>query len=383
MHFFQIRSILATTARVENTTDAIMIVDMNNLSDEVLLYSHDQFYQFVEDCLGHDEMILIKLQAIKSTRALLHVSNVLAVLDLNCPELTDLKRRTCFLVDNSNTVLKAGIKAGIEDFVATLRAKNMEYIQRSKRLKKASEFLQAKANASISSSANASAPTSASSSLSAASTIMTTTDSIPTMDSTPVVDYPQLIEDSIFKYSKTVLDDLVLSSNGDYVVIVTQSDTSIDAKIQCGCGAVIKINYRLDRNTFQLSPYFKHLKSVRCFVLKQKRKEQKKNDCNTSSVSNDAKNSPINDCIDSEDHDGISDSDGSDATDDDDAIDESHGSEESDQDDGTDGNTDDDDETNCLDVPVPTTAPSNTRPARKRKLPLYIPSTRTRKKAKK
>ena len=346
-----------------------MIVDMNNLSDEVLLYSHDQFYQFVEDCLGHDEMILIKLQAIKSNRALLHVSNVLAVLDLNCPELTDLKRRTCFLVDNSNTVLKAGIKAGIEDFVATLRAKNMEYIQRSKRLKKASEFLQAKANASISS---------------AASTIITTTDSIPTMDSTPVVDHTQLIEDSIFKYSKTVLDDLVLSSNGDYVVIVTQSDTSIDAKIQCGCGAVIKINYRLDRNTFQLSPYFKHLKSVRCFVLKQKRKEQKKNDCNTSSVSNDAKNSPINDCIDSEGHDGISDSDGSDATEDDDGIDESHGSEESNQDDATDGNTDDDDdETNRLDVPVPTTAPSNTRPARKRKLPLYIPSTITRKKAKK
>jgi hypothetical protein len=242
--------------------------------------------------------------------------------------------------------------------------------------------LKSKAHVSVPPPANASAPTSASSSLSSAPMIIATTDSIPAMDSTSVVDYTQLIDDSIFKYSKTMLDDLVLSSSSDYVIHVTQSDTSIDAKIRCGCGAMIKVNYRLDRNTFQLSPYFKHLKSVRCFVLKQKRKEQKKNVGNTSSLPNDTENLMINDCVDSEDHDDVSDSDGSDAANDNDGIIGSDGSDGSNEDNDTDGITDDDDdEMNRVEVPVPTTAPSNTRPMRKRKLTSYKPSTGTRKKA--
>jgi hypothetical protein len=250
-------------------------VDLNNLSDEVLLYSNDRFYQFVEKCLGPDELVLVKLQAIKSTRALINVPDILAVLDLDCPELNDIKKRICFVTESNELVLKAGVKCAIEDFTNTLKAKNDEYLQRTKKTKKASQVVQS----------NQTVPQ-----INASTSI------------TPVsaVDPTQSISDSIEKYSKTILSDIILSNNIDYSIQLTQLNTSVDAKIKCNCGVIVKINHRPDRNAFQLSPYFKHLKTIRCSMMKKKR-EVKTNVRKLSDSSCEKAKLPRNDHRDSED----------------------------------------------------------------------------------
>ncbi|CAM4815916.1 unnamed protein product [Rotaria magnacalcarata] len=93
-----------------------MNIDLNNLPDEVLFYSNEQFYNFIEQCLGHDEMELIKLQSIKNIRTLINVPDVLGVLNIKCKELVELKNRICFTNEDSHQfIVKPGIKAGIDD----------------------------------------------------------------------------------------------------------------------------------------------------------------------------------------------------------------------------------------------------------------------------
>ena len=50
-----------------------MALNLNSLPDEVLFYSNEQFYKFIEDYLGVDEMNLLKIQSIKNVRTLLKV----------------------------------------------------------------------------------------------------------------------------------------------------------------------------------------------------------------------------------------------------------------------------------------------------------------------
>ncbi|CAF2740480.1 unnamed protein product [Rotaria sp. Silwood2] len=99
-----------------------MNIDLNNLSDEVLFYSNDQFYKFIEDCLGVDEMKLLKLQSIKNIRTLLNVPDVFAIFSINCKELANLKNNICFIDDDNdkNVIVKSGIKAGVDYLITIL-----------------------------------------------------------------------------------------------------------------------------------------------------------------------------------------------------------------------------------------------------------------------
>ncbi|CAF4426308.1 unnamed protein product [Rotaria sp. Silwood2] len=110
-----------------------MNIDLNNLPDEVLFYSKEQFDTFIEQCLGVDEMMLIKLQSIKNIRTLINVPDVLAVLNVKCKELVDIKNRICFIDEgNNNFIVKPGVKAGIADLIEVLKDKNYKYVKRTK-----------------------------------------------------------------------------------------------------------------------------------------------------------------------------------------------------------------------------------------------------------
>jgi hypothetical protein len=112
----------------------MMTFDLNNLPDEILFYSNDQFYKFIEDGLGVDEMNLLKLQAIKNIRTLINVPNVFSILSIKCKELVDLKGRICFIDENdsNNIIIKSGIETSIDDLIATLKEKNNKYTKRKK-----------------------------------------------------------------------------------------------------------------------------------------------------------------------------------------------------------------------------------------------------------
>ena len=57
-------------------------MNLNNLPHEVLFYSNDQFYQFIENCLGVDEMNLLKVQSIKNIRTLIKIPDIFSALTI-------------------------------------------------------------------------------------------------------------------------------------------------------------------------------------------------------------------------------------------------------------------------------------------------------------
>lgn len=241
-----------------------MIFDLNNLADEVLSYSNDEFYRFIEDSLGFDEMLLIKTQAIKSSRSLINVPNVLAVLSLNCHELFDIKKRLCFITDENKFVVKSGIKAGIDDLVSLLKRKNDEYIRRTKGSKTSSQIT---SRHFISNSQP-----------------LTNTEQVATSNqqlvqspnettNTPINHDHLLINITIAieRFSVNTFSGIMLKNNIDYQIFLDSSDLIINGFIKCGCHVSTRIYFKPKTNSFQLSSYFKHLRESRCSMIKKKK----------------------------------------------------------------------------------------------------------------
>ena len=250
-----------------------MIVDLNNLSNEVLFYSNDEFYQFIENCLGVDEMILLKLQSIKNVRTLIHVPNVFSILSINCKELRELKTRLCFIDedDKMNIIIKSGIKAGFDDLIAVLKEKTNKNNKRAKRTQSSSVPIYPATNDTPSNQ----------SLLNASSLDASDSSSISTLATTPkpqsIDDYVQLIMESVEKFSYCTLKNNLLKNNSDYSICLNSLNGRVDGYIKCGCRTKIKIAFRPNTNYFQLSPFFKHLKNTRCSMMKSKRQMVHKN----------------------------------------------------------------------------------------------------------
>ena len=113
------------------------ITDLHMLPDEVLCYSHNQFYKFIEDCLGVDEMNLLKVQSIRNIRTLINVPNIFSILRIKCKQLTELKDRICFIDedDPNNFVIKSGIETGMTDLITVLKEKHIKYVKKTKNKK--------------------------------------------------------------------------------------------------------------------------------------------------------------------------------------------------------------------------------------------------------
>ncbi|CAF2249460.1 unnamed protein product [Rotaria magnacalcarata] len=223
-----------------------MIVDLNDLTDEVLFYPNDQFYKFIEDCLGVDEMNLLNLQSIKNIRTLLNLPDVFSMFSINCKELVDLKNSICFVDEdnNKNIMVKSGIKAGIDNLITTLSSTT---------------------NCPISNTYLSNIPNSDSVDLSLTSTPLTAPNLLP------INDYIDSISNSVEKFSINTFTNIILKNNDDYAIFLTLLHANIDGRIKCGCSTTIKLGFRLNRNSFQLSSYFKHLKNSHCSMIKKKK----------------------------------------------------------------------------------------------------------------
>ncbi|CAF2071904.1 unnamed protein product [Rotaria magnacalcarata] len=248
-----------------------MNIDLNNLPDEVLFYSNEQFYNFIEQCLGHDEMMLIKLQSIKNIRTLINVPDVLGVLNIKCKELVELKNRICFTDEDSHQfIVKPGIKEGIDDMVEVLKDKNHRYIKRTKGLKSSSlstktSYSQLNASVSNTPSLNSTGSTST-------ATLSTTTS--PNVMS--IKYYVNVIYDSIEKLCANTFKNVTLKNDLDYFIQLTPSHKYVDGYIKCSCNSRIKMIFRTNTNSYQLSSYFKHIKHSRCRMMKKKQKQSNK-----------------------------------------------------------------------------------------------------------
>ncbi|CAF4311753.1 unnamed protein product, partial [Rotaria magnacalcarata] len=241
------------------------------LPDEVLFYSNEQFYNFIEQCLGHDEMELIKLQSIKNIRTLINVPDVLGVLNIKCKELVELKNRICFTNEDSHQfIVKPGIKAGIDDMVEVLKDKNHRYIKRTKGSKSSSlstKTSYSQLNASVSNTP----------SLNSTGSTSTATLSITTSPNVmSIKDYVNVIYDSIEKFCANTFKNVILKNDIDYFIQLTPSHTYVDGYIKCSCNSRIKMIFRTNTNSYRLASYFKHIKRSRCRMMKKKQEQSNK-----------------------------------------------------------------------------------------------------------
>ncbi|CAM2722121.1 unnamed protein product [Rotaria socialis] len=244
-------------------------MNLNTLPGEVLFYSNDQFYQFIENCLGVDQMNLLKVQSIKNIRTLIKIPDIFSALTIKCKELADLKSRLCFVdEDNNSIIIKVGVKMDFDNLIAILKEKDYKYLKGTKKSKSSSSsttnslvsntFVLNTNNSNIIDSPLISIPTTA-------------------INLMSVNDYIQVIANSIEKYSINTFQNIILKHDDACMIHLNQSGTCIDGYIKCHCKSAIKLPFRLNTKSFQLSHYFKHLKHSLCSMMKKKRQELKKN----------------------------------------------------------------------------------------------------------
>lgn len=106
----------------------LYLVFMATMEEELLpfvqnisSYSGDNFYKFVKEFIGPIECEIFEIQYIKNVRILLRIPDVFSFFRINSKATFDLKRRACFIVDNDNYVVRAGIRSNIEQFIDLLK----------------------------------------------------------------------------------------------------------------------------------------------------------------------------------------------------------------------------------------------------------------------
>ena len=238
-----------------------MPIDLNNLSDDVLSYCNDRLYTFIEENLGVDEMMLIKMQSINNVRTLINVPDIMAFLCFNSKEIIELKSRICFIdEDNKRFMVKAGIKTNIDSLISALKAKIKKQTKRTKTFNSSTQLNSDQSNTFASSISNLASidPQLA-----------------PVFSTTPKINssyyYIHKISDNIEKFCVNTFENIILTNGIDYMVHLNILDADINGCINCGCNTSIKIGFRSKSNSFQLSAYLTHLKNSRCSMIKKKK----------------------------------------------------------------------------------------------------------------
>ena len=101
-------------------------IDPTVLPKDIFSYENDAFYAFVRVFLGDIEAEIMRVQCIKHARLLLQIPDVFSFLALECDELLELKRQTCFIINEVDFVVKSGIRFNIEYFIELVRSKSLE-----------------------------------------------------------------------------------------------------------------------------------------------------------------------------------------------------------------------------------------------------------------
>ena len=255
-----------------------MSFDLNNLPNEVLFYSNEQFCYFIETCLGADELELMTIQGIKNTRALLHITDIMSIIDLDCDAINNIKKRICFDTKNKGFVIKEGIRCGIQDLIGALKKKNTEYLKRSNRITTFSQLpLRNTTNSLMPSDHDSSQSMSPRPTMILSSALTNYTPS-------SLTEYERWIHDAIDKCCLKTFTNINLANKIDYTILLTQSTDDTCSRIKCRCGSVIKIIYRRETSSFQLSAFYKHIRESNCLMMKSKREVTETADVPISSM---------------------------------------------------------------------------------------------------
>ena len=105
-----------------------MAINANAYTDDVFLYAHDQFYEYIRQSCGNDVAELLKFQSIRSASHLLLTTknDILAVFGQESSELNELRQLCCFTVLEKKHEVKLGVKLAIDSLIRMLSTKQKE-----------------------------------------------------------------------------------------------------------------------------------------------------------------------------------------------------------------------------------------------------------------
>ena len=98
------------------------------LPNDLVSYENDNFCSFVRVFLGDNETEIFLVQYIKMFYCYCLYQMLFSFFDREREDLLDLKKRVCFIIDNTHFVVKPGIIFNIEHFIRLVRANNLVYL---------------------------------------------------------------------------------------------------------------------------------------------------------------------------------------------------------------------------------------------------------------
>ncbi|CAF1345205.1 unnamed protein product [Rotaria sordida] len=263
-------------------------LNTSQLPNDVLSYTDQDFYNFVEMFLGKLHARLLSYLHISSVPCFLLTENPCAILTLDIDDevLEQLSQETCIKLKNNQLIVKPGVENSFKCLKELLKKKIEEHMKTTKRNIKQQVITVANTNSTQSFSLSSSMSTSSPS-------LFTSSCSPLTID-----EHHQYLLNCIRQWcidnkANLRFNEFELKEDVDFTFIFSNINNFLEISIQCKCGS--KINLGKNAEKFQLSNYYKHLKDTRCShmnALKKKAQEQMQNRQHTG-INLTATSSPI------------------------------------------------------------------------------------------
>ena len=230
-----------------------LFVDASIIPTAIFTYRDDDFYSIVSQLAGSDEVELLKIQSIRTVHSFLRIANVFDILTIDSDEINSIKRQIRFILSDNTYVIKSGIQGSIE------------YL-RDLFLKKQSDAMKNTNRSNLT-------PQSAHTTLISTNDTMSQESLVDATANAPI-DHRKFILDSIDEWHLKHLTDAGLPSSKliegvDFFLSLPSKDGD-SAMIRCRCRA----SSTLPRQgvSFQLSSFYRHLKTAKCSMFKSKLK---------------------------------------------------------------------------------------------------------------
>jgi hypothetical protein len=241
--------------------------DLGRVPDDVLSYTDQSFYDFVETFTGKIHARILALLHISSVPCFLLTENPCAILTMDIEDemLRTLNQEACFKLKNNQYIVKPGIENSFKCLKELLSKKTEETLKKTKSNVKQ---LSGKAANSISTTSFSLSSSSISMSQSLSSTALS---SPLTTDEHRQYLLNFIRQWSIDNIENLQLNESQLNENDDFTFYFSTINDVLEANVVCKCGS--KINLGKNAEKFQLSNYYKHLKDTKCSNMKLLKKK--------------------------------------------------------------------------------------------------------------